>query len=253
MNKTYGLLSNKVCLVTGAGRGIGSAIAERFSEEGATVYANDCRSIETKSNQGMTDNSKSGTIIPIIFDVTDHAAAKEAITQVRKEQGRLDVLVNNAGVVVYENLLMTDISKLRNMLEVNLIAVINLIQLASRLMARQKSGSVINIASIVGVQGARGQFGYSASKGAIISITKSAAKELAPMNIRVNSIAPGMIDTERFHSVFENNFSDRINDIGMGRLGTPSEVANACVFLASDLSEYISGQIIGIDGCTSLR
>ncbi len=113
-------------------------------------------------------------------------------------------------------------------------------------------GSIINISSIVGVNGVKGQLAYSASKGAVNSLTKSAAKELSPQNIRVNAIAPGMVDTERFHDVFEKNFKDKLSEIGMGRLAKPYDVANACVFLGSDLSDYISGQILGVDGCTVL-
>ena len=126
---------------------------------------------------------------------------------------RLDVLVNNAGMVTYELLPMIDFEKLRAMFEVNVIAMIQLVQLASRIMTRQKSGSIINMSSVVGVQGVKGQLGYSATKGAVISITKSAAKELIEHNIRVNAIAPGMVGTERFTAVFEEKFKDKIANI----------------------------------------
>jgi 3-oxoacyl-[acyl-carrier protein] reductase len=147
---------------------------------------------------------------------------------------------------------MIQVESLRNMFEVNVVAMIQLIQIVSRLMSRQKKGSIINISSIVGVKGVKGQLAYSASKGAVISLTMSAAKELASQNIRVNALAPGLVDTERFHEVFEKNFAERLSDIGLGRLAKPDDIANACVFLGSDLSEYISGQILGVDGCTVL-
>jgi 3-oxoacyl-[acyl-carrier protein] reductase len=168
------------------------------------------------------------------------------------EQQQIDILVNNAGVVTYELLGMIQFESLRNMFEVNVYAMIHLIQLVSRIMSRKKKGSIINISSIVGVNGVKGQLAYSATKGAVVSLTKSAAKELSSQNIRVNAVAPGMVDTERFHNVFEKKFKERLSDIGMGRLAKPYDIANACLFLGSDLSDYISGQILGVDGCTIL-
>lgn len=247
-----GLLKDKVCLITGASRGIGKAIAERYAQEGAIVYANARTegSIDEWAMQCSKENSTK--VIPLYFDVVDNNAAKSAIMQIKKEQGKLDVLVNNAGVVTYELLSMIDFDKLREMLDVNVIATIQLTQLASRLMSRQKSGSIINMSSIVGVKGVKGQLAYAATKGAVNAITLSASKELAPMNIRVNAVAPGMVGTERLLEVFEKSFKERLSDIGMGRLATPEEIANAFVFLGSDLSQYVSGQILGVDGSTVL-
>lgn len=244
------LLDGKVCLITGTNKGIGRAIAQRFVEEGAVVYAN-ARTKGSVDQWAVESSEKNNTrIIPVYFDVRDMAAAKKAVMQIKKDHQRLDVLVNNAGMVSYELLGMINIEKFREMLEVNVVSVIQLIQLTTRLMGRQGSGSVINISSIVGDKGVKGQLAYSASKGAVISLTKSAAKELAPQNIRVNALAPGMIDTERLRGVMEKSFSERISDIGMSRLGKPEEVADACIFLASDLSSYVTGQILGIDGST---
>jgi 3-oxoacyl-[acyl-carrier protein] reductase len=246
------LLNKKVCLITGASRGIGKAIADRFAEEGAVVYANslETENIDEWASQSASKNNTS--VIPLYFDITDAAAAKNAVLKIKKEQGQIDVLVNNAGIVTYEFISMIDSEKLRRMFEVNVFAMIKLMQLTARIMERQKSGSIINMASIVGVHGVKGQMAYSASKGAVIALTKSAAKELAENNIRVNAIAPGMVGTERLLNIMEKSFDHRLNDIGMGRLAEPREIADACVFLASDLSTYVSGQILGVDGSTVL-
>jgi len=245
------LLEGKICLVTGTNRGIGMAIAERYAEEGAVVFANARKedSLETWAKQCSEKYHTS--VIPLYFDITDAAASKAALLKIKSDFGRIDVLVNNAGMVTYELLPMIDFEKLRAMFEVNVIAMIQLVQLASRIMTRQKSGSIINMSSVVGVQGVKGQLGYSATKGAVISITKSSAKELIEHNIRVNAIAPGMVGTERFTAVFEEKFKDKIANIGIGRLAEPNEIANVCVFLASDLSTYVTGQVIGVDGSAS--
>lgn len=165
-----------------------------------------------------------------------------------KNHKRLDTLVNNA--VIMKDALIGMVSKtsMEETFSVNVFAMMDLLQLGTKLMSRQKSWSIINLASIVGVNGNRGQLVYSASKGAVISLTKTAAKDLAPKNIRVNALAPGMIDTDMFNSVGPEHLQEWIDNIGMGRLGKPLDVARVCVFLASDLSEYVTGQIIGVDG-----
>lgn len=242
------LLTGKVCLITGTSRGIGAETARRFAEEGAIVYANaqsegciDERSREWEQQY----NTK---VIPLYFDVTDEAAAKSAIMQIKKEQGRLDVLVNNAGVMRDALIGMVNKELMEEIFSVNVFAVMNMLQLANKLMSRQGSGSIINLSSIVGIEGNAGQLVYSASKGAVAALTKTAAKELAPHNIRVNAIAPGMIYTDMFKSVGEERMNAHLENIKMGRFGTPLDVANAIVFLASDLSEYVTGQILGVDG-----
>ena len=245
-----GQLDNKVCLVTGASKGIGRAIAEVFAAEGAVVIAN-ARKQGSIDDWARSCSEENGVqVLPMYFDVTDHQAVKDAVKRIKSEYQRLDVLVNNAGVVSYELLPMLNIDKFREMLEVNVIGAVHLTQLASRLMSRQKSGSIINISSVVAVNGVEGQAAYAASKGALISFTKAAAKELASGHVRVNAVAPGMIGTERIQQVFEKNMEEKESLIGMKRLGEPEEIADACVFLASDKSRYITGQTLVVDGST---
>jgi 3-oxoacyl-[acyl-carrier protein] reductase len=245
------LLAGKICLVTGANSGIGLAVARKFAEHEAVVYAN-IRSQETASQEFLELCKAYANVKPLYFDVTDNDGVKTAISGIKKEEGRIDVLVNNAGVVTYELLGMINFSAMSQMFDVNVFAVIRLIQLVSRLMTRQRSGSVINISSIVGVQGVKGQLSYAATKGAINAITLSAAKELAASKIRVNAIAPGMVETPRLKKVLDEKFSDRISDIGFGRMALPEEIADTCLYLASDMSTYVTGQIIGVDGSTVL-
>lgn len=236
------ILQNKICIVTGAGRGIGRTIAETFAQEGAVVYAMDIREDDLTWTEGS--NSVFGKFV----DICDFVAVKNAVMSIKKEHGRIDVLVNNAGLISYEMMSMIDYDKFRKMIEVNVVALIHLMQLVARIMSRQQSGSIINMASMVAVKGAAGQLSYAATKGAVISATKSAAKELALSHIRVNAIAPGMVGTERFKAVLEEKFSQKINDIPFGRLADPQDIANAALYLASDMSSYVTGQVLGVDG-----
>ena len=243
------LLQGKTAIITGCNRGIGKAILEKFAENGAIVYAN-ARKIGSLDEIALSLSKKYKTqIIPIYFDVTDDMAVKECFIRIRKEQSHLDVLVNNAGIMHDALLGMIDRKTVQDTFAVNVFAVMNLIQYAIKFMSRQNSGSIINMASIVGVEGSAGQAVYSASKGAIIALTKTAAKELSSKGIRVNAIAPGMIDTDLVHSIGTKRMEDNILKIGLGRLGNPCEIADAATFLASDMATYISGQILGVDGC----
>lgn len=245
-----GILKDKVCVVTGAAQGIGKAIALNMIEEGAVVYGCDRATGSMESLASQCD-----CFHPLYFDVTDAQSTKNAMMQVKKEQGRIDVLVNNAGVVFNNKIGMIVREQTELMFRVNVIAVIELIQLVSRIMSRTGGGSIVNIASVTAVLGSAGQSAYSATKGAVISFTKSSAKELAPLGIRVNAVAPGIVKTERFEELYEvsgDKIDTRIGRIALGRLGEPDDIADACCFLASDKSSYISGQILGVDGCASI-
>ena len=239
------LLENKVCIITGAAQGIGRQIAEQFVADGAIVYACDRQAFTTDNPQ----------IHPIELDITNATAVKTALMQIFKTEGHIDCLVNNAGIVYNRKIGMIMREETERMFLVNVIAVLELIQMVSRLMARCGGGSIVNIASVTAVLGSPGQVAYSATKGAVISLTKSAAKELAPQGIRVNAVAPGIVKTERFAELYEANgekIDERIKRIALGRLGSPEDIANACAFLASDRAAYISGQILGVDGCASI-
>ncbi len=249
------LLKNKVCIITGAAQGIGKAIAEQFAADGAVVYAID--RAEGSMDEWAVDCQKRNNtkVVPVYFDVTDMVSVKQAVMDIFKTEGKIDVLVNNAGVVFNKKIGMILREETELMFRVNVIAVLELIQLISRLMARKGGGSIVNIASITAVVGSPGQVAYSSTKGAIISMTRSAAKELALQGIRVNAVAPGIIKTERFAELYEESadkINKRIERIALGRLGTPEDVAHACAFLASDRASYISGHILGVDGCASI-
>jgi 3-oxoacyl-[acyl-carrier protein] reductase len=241
------MLENKVCLITGASKGIGKAIVEVFAENNAIIYANARKEGDLDDILKVFENTQV-EIIPVYFYVPDFDAIKTCNLKKKKTHKRLDVLVNNAGMVTYEILGMISFDKFREMLEVNLVAPVFIMQMATKLMLRQSSGSIINITSKVAVEGVKGQLSYSATKGGLNSATLSAAKELSSKNIRVNAVAPGMIGSERLKNVMESKFKEKLNDIGFGRLGTPEEVAKACLFLASDHSSYMTGQIIEVDG-----
>lgn len=242
------LLKDKVCLVTGSSRGIGAAAVRRFAEEGAVVYANARKEGSMDEICRELGEECRTEVVPVYFDVTDPAARKAAVWKIKKEHGRLDVLVNNAGIMRDALIGMINRELMYDIFEVNVFAVMEMIQLAYKLMARQKSGSIINLSSIVGLEGNAGQLVYSASKGAVAALTRTAAKELAPLGIRVNAVAPGMIDTDMFRSIGDDKIQAHQKNIRMGRLGRPEDVADALVYLASDLSAYVTGQVLGIDG-----
>lgn len=243
------LLKDKVCIITGSARGIGKAIAELFASEGAVVIVNDAR--YSSADEWITKSQSSSKFHSYYFDITDASAVRQNVMAIKKQFGHIDVLVNNAGVEFNELIGMISRENMEKMFNVNVYGTIEMIQAVSRVMARNDNGgSIINISSMVGIRGNAGQLVYSATKGAVIALTKSAAKELAGKKIRVNSIAPGLTQTEMMEQADLEKLQGRINNICMGRIAQPSDIAGACLMLASDYSSYISGQIIPVDGCT---
>ncbi len=235
------LLEGKVAIVTGCSRGIGRAIMDTFSGNGAVVYAVDLV-------EGSMDDAASDRVFPCYFDITDTKAIISLVQRVKKEQGKIDILVNNAGIMQDALISMVTDAQIQKTFEVNVFAMMHFIQYVSKVMRRQKSGSIVNAASIMGLSGNYAQMVYAASKGAVIALTKSAAKELAQDGIRVNAVAPGTINTALLQNTPEETLNQIKSRIYFGELGTPEEVANAYLFLASDLSSYISGQVLGVDG-----
>ena len=243
------LLEDKICIVTGAAQGIGKATAELFAAEGAKVIVND---ISVGAADNWIKQSKyRDSFIPLYFDITDENAVKNAALQIKKECGHIDVLVNNAAVEYNEIIGMISNEHMQKMFNVNVYGTINMIQTVSRVMSRNENGgSIINISSMVGIRGNKGQLVYSATKGAVIAITKSAAKELAPKKIRVNSIAPGITQTPMMQQADIEKLQSRIDNICMGRIAQPADIAGGCLLLASDYATYISGQVLPVDGMT---
>ena len=243
------MLAGKIALITGSTRGIGWATAEAFAENGATVILNGRSSQEALESRAAEIRLRFGTpCLGICSDVSDPAAVKVCYLEIFKQFKRLDVLVNNAGIMQDALLGMIPETLVRNSLAVNLLGPICHLQEASRLMARNRSGSIINLSSIIGTRGKEGQAVYSTTKAGLIGLTLSAAKELAPKGIRVNAVTPGLIRTDLLKDVPEQKITEALGSIKMGRMGEPRDVANVIVFLASDLSSYVTGQVLGVDG-----
>lgn len=250
------MLTGKICIVTGGSRGIGKAIAQCFAQHGAVIYATATKqgSVEDWADHFNQDNLNKGLhgeVRSLYFDVADEKSVRDAIMQIKRECGRIDGLVNNAGVEFNELIGMISRDNMEKMFAVNVYGTINMLQMVSRVMGRQPNGgSIVNIVSLTALRGNRGQLVYSATKGAVVSLTKSAAKELAAKKIRVNAIAPGLTNTDMMKQADPEKLQSRIKNICMGRLAEPEDIAKACLFMVSDLSSYISGQVLAVDGCT---
>ena len=249
MNNSLNLLTDKVCLITGASSGIGLAIAKLFALNGAVVYVNSSK--EDKVDRAVSiirEESKNERVFALSFDINDYEAVSDGIRKVYSEHKKIDVLVNNAGIAPSGLAGFTDPKVIEATFNTNVLSLINITQLAVKLMLRKGSGSIINLSSIMGINGASGMSSYSASKAAVIGFTKSLSKEVAAKNIRVNAIAPGFIDTDMARGIDEKLYEERLSSIGMKRIGSPEDVANMALFLASEMSSYITGQVIGVDG-----
>lgn len=244
------LLKNKNAIITGAAGGIGRATVECFAANGANIWACELKPFGNFEEEMANLAEKYGVWIePVYFDVTDEEKVKEAVKQIRQKKVPVDILANIAGIVAPSTSFpMTDMAKIKKVFEVNFFALTLLTQYISRLMLRQNYGSIINIASIAGIDGDPAQYEYAASKAAVIGGTKKLARELAPNNIRVNAIAPGMIQTEMGAHIEDELREEILNKVMMKRMGRPEEIANAIAFLASDMASYMTGQVVRVDG-----
>ena len=238
----------KTILITGATRGIGLATAEIAAKQGWTIIINGRSEEKLLLLKEKLEATHNNSVHTLCYDVTDTNEVKKAFMWIKKNVGQLDAVVNNAGILDDALLGMVNEQQLSRTFAVNTEAVIYHMQYASRLMMKQKSGSIINVSSIIGRVGNIGQTVYSASKAAVIGATYSAAKELAVHNIRVNAVAPGFIETDMTKQLSSNKFEERLKEIKMGRIGKAEEVANVILFLASEQSTYVTGQVIGVDG-----
>lgn len=242
------LLEGKAALITGASKGIGRTIALQFAEHGADVAFTYLSSVEQGEALEKELQEKGVRAKGFRSDASDFAAAEELINNVVSEFGKLDVLVNNAGITK-DNLLMRMNEEMWDrVIQVNLKSVFNTVKAATRTFMKQKSGSIINMTSVVGISGNAGQANYSASKAGIIGFTKSVALELGSRNIRSNAIAPGFIQTEMTGQLDEKTMEGWLQNIPLKRAGTPEDVSNLTVFLASEMSSYITGQVFQVDG-----
>lgn len=242
------LLEGKIALVTGSSRGIGKSIACLFAQNKATVILH---GIDTAHCHKAAEEIKTITgISPDVLacDISDESQIKNMFKEIFSRHKKLDILVNNAGVLEDRLVGMITPENLEKIFRVNTFGTLHCLQLATRLMRKSQSPSIINMASIIGIDGAAGQTAYAASKAAVIGITKSAAKELGPQGIRVNALAPGLIETDMIAHLKDDITKVHVQNTSMKRLGTPKEVAKAALFLASDLSSFVTGQIIGVDG-----
>lgn len=241
------LLEGKVALITGATRGIGKAIAEVYAQQGAKVAFTYAGSVD-KAKALEEELSKITTVKSYQSDASDFDAAQKLVDDVMAEFGQIDILINNAGITKDNLMLRMSKEDWDTVIKVNLDSVFNLTKAVLKPMMKAKSGSIINMSSVVGVKGNAGQANYAASKAGIIGFSKSVALELGSRNIRCNVIAPGFIETEMTAVLDEKTVQGWRDSIPLKRGGRPEDIANACVFLGGDLSSYITGQVMNVDG-----
>ena len=242
------MLKNKIALITGAGRGIGRAIAIALANEGAEVVINYNGSEERAKEVKQTIEENGGKASIYKCNVSDFVACEAMIKDIVKEYGHLDILVNNAGITKDGLIMKMKEEDFDSVLNVNLKGTFNTIRHSARQMLKQRSGKIINISSVSGILGNVGQANYAASKAGVIGLTKTMARELGSRGITVNAIAPGFVDTEMTEVLSEEIRENACKQIILGRFGKPEDIANTAVFLASDKADYITGQVISVDG-----
>lgn len=242
------LLENKTAIVTGSAKGIGKGIATEFARQGATVVINYCGSKEAALKTVEEIKAFGGKAIPYQADISDYEISKKMMDDIIKEYGAIDILVNNAGITRDNLILRMSESEFDDVIRTNLKGTFNCIKHVTKYMLKNKSGKIINISSISGVNGIAGQANYSASKAGIIGLTKSFAKEMSSKGININAIAPGFIETDMTKVLNDKYVEEIVNTIPSKRVGRPEDIAKAALFLASDMSDYITGQTLMVDG-----
>ncbi|MAM18595.1 MAG: 3-oxoacyl-[acyl-carrier-protein] reductase [Bacteroidota bacterium] len=242
------LLEGKNAIITGGSRGIGKGIAMVFAEHGANVAFTYNSSAESAEALAKELSEKGVKAKAYKSNAASFAEAQELVDEVVKEFGSIDILINNAGITKDNLLMRMSEEDFDRVIEVNLKSIFNMTKAAQRTFLKQRSGSIINMSSVVGVTGNAGQSNYAASKAGIIGFSKSMAQELGSRNIRTNVIAPGFIETEMTEKLDEKTVQGWRDAIPLKRGGKPEDIANACVFLGSDLSSYVTGQVIHVDG-----
>ena len=241
-------LEGRVALVTGGSRGIGAAVAKRLAAEGASVVVNYAGRADAASEVVFAIEAAQGSALAVQADVSDSAACAALVEAAVERFGRIDILVNNAGITRDGLLVRMSDEDWASVIQTNLSGAFYLSRTVGKLMMKQRSGSIINMASVVGVMGNAGQVNYAAAKAGLIGMTKSIARELAGRGVRANAVAPGFIATDMTDALPEAAREAAVSTIAMGRLGTPEDIAAAVAFLASDDSAYITGQVIAVDG-----
>ncbi|MFA6216277.1 MAG: 3-oxoacyl-[acyl-carrier-protein] reductase [Candidatus Omnitrophota bacterium] len=240
-------LKDKVVLITGGARGIGRSIALLFAKEGAHIVVGDVN-VQEAERTAQEIEAMGRQSVALLLDVTDYVKVEEVINKILDKFGRVDILVNNAGITKDNLLLRMSQVEWDTVINVNLKGTFNCTKAVSKPMVKQRAGKIVNIASIIGVIGNAGQANYSASKAGIIALTKTTARELASRNITANAVAPGFIQTEMTAKLPQDLKDKMLADIPLGTLGSPEDVANACLFLASGEADYITGQTLIVDG-----
>lgn len=248
METTEKVLSGKVALVTGAGRGIGKAVALKLGALGAVVLVNYNGSADRAGEVVEQVEAAGGSAAAIHCNISDYDACEKMVKDVIEKYGRVDILVNNAGIARDNLIMRMTEEEYDSVLDTNLKGAFNTIRHLSRFFLKQRAGKIINISSVSGVLGNAGQANYSASKAGLIGLTKSVARELAGRGVCVNAVAPGFIDTEMTKAMPEKVREAAVNTIPMGRMGLPEEIAETVAFLAGSGSDYITGQVICVDG-----
>lgn len=243
-----GLLTGKTALVTGAARGIGKAIALKFAEEGANIAFTDLVIDENGEATKAEIEAKGVKCMAYASNAADFAQTAEVVGQVHKDFGSIDILVNNAGITKDGLMMRMTEAQWDAVINVNLKSAFNFIHACTPIMMRQRSGSIINMASVVGVHGNAGQSNYAASKAGMIALAKSVAQEMGSRGIRANAIAPGFIETAMTAALPDDVRADWAKKIPLRRGGQPEDIANVATFLASDLASYVTGQVLQVDG-----